>query len=79
MAIHVSFLDWSCYFSFKQLLIYAHEAEWTPFQTLCYSENLVAPGIEPGTSMSAARNSDHKTTEAVEVQDHAEANQYHYN
>jgi hypothetical protein len=29
--------------------------------------------------MSAARNSDHKTTEAVEVQDHAEANQYHYN
>jgi hypothetical protein len=23
-------------------------AEWTPFQTHCYSENLVAPGIEPG-------------------------------
>jgi hypothetical protein len=27
-------------------------AEWTPFQTHCYSENLVAPGIEPGTSGS---------------------------
>jgi hypothetical protein len=40
-------------------------AEWTPFQTHCYSENLVAPGIEPGTSGSAARNSDHYTTEAV--------------
>jgi hypothetical protein len=25
-------------------------AEWTPFQTHCYSENLVAPGIEPETS-----------------------------
>jgi hypothetical protein len=34
-------------------------AEWTPSQTHCYSENLVAPGIEPGTSELAARNSDH--------------------
>jgi hypothetical protein len=34
-------------------------AEWTPFQTHCYSENLVAPGIEPGTSGTAARKSDH--------------------
>jgi hypothetical protein len=25
-------------------------ADWTPFQTHCYSENLVAPGIEPGIS-----------------------------
>jgi hypothetical protein len=23
-------------------------AEWTPFQTNCYSENLVEPGIERG-------------------------------
>jgi hypothetical protein len=29
-------------------------AEWTPFQTHCYSENVVAPGIEPGTSGYAA-------------------------
>jgi hypothetical protein len=34
-------------------------AEWTPFQTHCYSENLVAPEIEPGTSGSAGRKSDH--------------------
>jgi hypothetical protein len=28
------------------------------FQTHCYAERLEAPGIEPGTSGSAARNSD---------------------
>jgi hypothetical protein len=39
--------------------------EWTPSQAHCYPENLVAPGIEPGTSGLAARNSGHKTTEAV--------------
>jgi hypothetical protein len=31
-------------------------AKWTTFQTHCYSENLVAPGIEPGTSGLPARN-----------------------
>jgi hypothetical protein len=41
------------------------KADWIPFQTHCYSENLVAPGIELGTSELAARNSDHYTTEAV--------------
>jgi hypothetical protein len=30
-----------------------------------YSENLAAVGIEPGTSVSVIRDSDHKTTEAV--------------
>jgi hypothetical protein len=35
-----------------------HEAEWTPFQTHYFSENLVVPGIEPGTFGSVARNSD---------------------
>jgi hypothetical protein len=25
-----------------------NEAEWTPFQTHYFSDNLVAPGIEPG-------------------------------
>jgi hypothetical protein len=34
-------------------------AEWTPFQTHCYSENLVAPKIELGTSGLVARNSAH--------------------
>jgi hypothetical protein len=33
-------------------------AEWTPFQTHYYSENLVETGIERGTSGLAARNSD---------------------
>jgi hypothetical protein len=41
------------------VLTTTHEAEWTPFQTHCLSENLEAPGIEPGTSGSVARNSDH--------------------
>jgi hypothetical protein len=52
-------------FSFKLLLNCTHEAEWTPFQTHYLSEILVVPGIEPGTSGSVARNSDHWTTEAV--------------
>jgi hypothetical protein len=52
-------------FSFKYLLNDHHEAEWTPFQTHYFSENLIALGIEPGTSGSVVRNSDHKTTETV--------------
>jgi hypothetical protein len=51
--------------SFKQLLIYPHEAEWTPFQTHYCSENLVAPVIEPGTSRSAVRKSGDQTTEKI--------------
>jgi hypothetical protein len=47
-------------------LSYPHEAEWTPFQTHYFSENLVAPGIEHGASESVARISDHQTTEAVD-------------
>jgi hypothetical protein len=35
-----------------------HEAEWTPFQTPYFSENLVVLGIERGTSGSIARNSE---------------------
>jgi hypothetical protein len=46
-------------FPFKELLNYPHEAEWNPFQTHYFSEKLVAPRIEPGTSGSVARNSDH--------------------
>jgi hypothetical protein len=54
----LGFLDRSRYCFFKVLLNCTHEAEWTPFQTH-YSENLVAPEIEPETSGSVARNSDH--------------------
>jgi hypothetical protein len=64
-VVNLSYLDRNHQFSFKQLLICQHEAEWTPFQTHCYSENLVAPGIEPRTSGLAARKSDHLTTEAA--------------
>jgi hypothetical protein len=34
--------------SFKKLLNCTQEAEWTPFQSRYFSENLVAPGIERG-------------------------------
>jgi hypothetical protein len=64
-AVNFGFLDRSRYFSFKLLLIYPHEAEWSPFHTHYFSENLVAPGIEPGTSGSVARNSDHFSTNSV--------------
>jgi hypothetical protein len=33
-----------------QLLIYAHKAEWTPFQTHYYSENMVEQEIELGAA-----------------------------
>jgi hypothetical protein len=45
-------------------------AEWTPFPTHCYSENLATSGIEPGTSGVADRNSDNYTTEAVLHREH---------
>jgi hypothetical protein len=58
----IGFLDWSRYNLFQ---VAPHEAERTPFQIHCLSENLVAPGIEPGTFESVARNSEHQTTEAA--------------
>jgi hypothetical protein len=33
----------------------SHEAEWAPFQTHYYSENLATPGIEPGLKTEAVR------------------------
>jgi hypothetical protein len=58
-VVNSVFLTGAATFSFKYLLNYPHEAEWTPFQTHYFTENLVAPKIEPGTSESVARNSDH--------------------
>jgi hypothetical protein len=69
-AVNSVFLTGAATFSFKLLLNYPHEAEWTPFQTHYFSENMVAPGIELGTSGSVARNSDHQTTEAVSYLQH---------
>jgi hypothetical protein len=48
MAVFSDFQTGAATFSFKQLLNCTHEAEWTPFQTHYFSENLVAPGKEPG-------------------------------
>jgi hypothetical protein len=45
-------------------------ADWTPFQTHCYSENLAAPEIEPGTSCFAARKSDHRPQRRSNVHIH---------
>jgi hypothetical protein len=45
--------------SSKQLANYPHEAEWIPFQTHYFSENLAAPGIEPGISGSVVPNAGH--------------------
>jgi hypothetical protein len=49
-AVNLSFLPSSLSFILTR-------PEWNPFQTHCYSENLAAPGIAPGTSESAATNS----------------------
>jgi hypothetical protein len=64
-AVNLSFVDRSRYFSFKQILSYLHDADWTPFQTHHYSEYLVAQEIEPRTSGLAARNSEYYTTGEV--------------
>jgi hypothetical protein len=56
----LGFLDRSRYFFFEVAPQFCtHEAEWIPFQTHYFSENLVAPGIELVTSGSVAKNSDH--------------------
>jgi hypothetical protein len=55
----LDFLDRSRYCFFQVAPHCTHEAEWTPFQIHYFLENLVVPGIEPGTSQSAATNSDH--------------------
>jgi hypothetical protein len=45
-AVLSTFWTGAAIISSKKLLNCFHEAEWTPFQTHYYSENLVAPGIE---------------------------------
>jgi hypothetical protein len=42
-----------------------HETEWIQFQKHYFSENLIAPRIEPGTSGSVAKNFEHYIIEAV--------------
>jgi hypothetical protein len=38
-----------------------------PFQTTFFSENVVGPGIEAGTSGSVARNSDHVVNYIIKI------------
>jgi hypothetical protein len=45
---NLGFLGRSRYFFFQISPQLYYKAEWTPFQTHCFSENLIAPGIEPG-------------------------------
>jgi hypothetical protein len=47
------------------MLSYPHEAEWTPFQTHYFSENLASPGIEPGNLNLYPGTLTTKTTETV--------------
>jgi hypothetical protein len=54
-VVNLSFLDLSRYFLSSSASFILTMAEWIPFQIHCYSENLVAPGIEPETSGLAAR------------------------
>lgn len=51
--------------SSNSLLSYSHEAERIPFQTHCFSENVIAPEIESGTSRSIVKYFDYNTTEAI--------------
>jgi hypothetical protein len=57
-AVNLGFINWGRYF-FEIAPQLRHEAEWTPFYTQYFSGNLVAPGMEPGTSGFVCRNSDH--------------------
>jgi hypothetical protein len=59
MVVNLGFLDRIRYFSFKYLLYYPYEAEWTQFQTHYFSENLVALRIEPQIFGSVARSYEH--------------------
>jgi hypothetical protein len=58
-AVNLGFIDRSRYF-FIQLAPQLSSRGWVgPFQIPYFSENLVGPGIETGTSGSVARNFDH--------------------
>jgi hypothetical protein len=56
---NLGFLDHNCYFLFQAAPQLYSEAEWTPFQTRYFSEYLVAPETEAGTSGYVSRNSDY--------------------
>jgi hypothetical protein len=57
-AVNLGFLDPRRYFFFQVARHLSSRGSLDPIQTLYFSEDLVASGIEPGTSGSVARNSD---------------------
>jgi hypothetical protein len=60
-AVNLGYLDPEpLLFHSGSSFVILNEAEWTSFQTRYFFENLVERGIEPGTSGSVARNSDHR-------------------
>jgi hypothetical protein len=62
-AVNLCFLNRSRYF-FIQVASHLSSRGWV-HSVPDFSENLVGPGIVPGTSGSVARNSDHETTEVL--------------
>jgi hypothetical protein len=58
-VVNLSFLDRSRYFFFQVAPHLSSQGLSGPLSKLCYLENLAAVGIEPGTSGTVARNSDH--------------------
>jgi hypothetical protein len=59
-AVNLDFLDpESLLFNSSRSSVIITRLSKTPFHTHYFSENLVATGMEPGISGSAARNSDH--------------------
>jgi hypothetical protein len=64
--VNLSFLDRSRYFCFEVTPHLSSQGLSGPLsRPNATQKNLVAPGIEPRTSVLAARNSDHYTTKAV--------------
>jgi hypothetical protein len=60
-VVNLGFLGRSRYFFLpSSSLVVLTRLSGTPFQTRCFSENVEAAGIEPGTSGCVARNSDHR-------------------
>jgi hypothetical protein len=45
----LGFLDRIRYFFFQVAPQFNHEAQWTPYQTHYFSENVITPGIEAGS------------------------------
>jgi hypothetical protein len=57
MTVNLDFLDLEpLLFHSSNSSVILTRLEWSPFQTHYFSENLVAPEIEPGTSGFVARN-----------------------